>query len=63
MVPVHPELQTALIAATSFGAVCQGKTNEVPRVTVLRWMLKRSFGPLRSANFPGPECRDPHAEG
>ena len=36
--PVHPELQTALTAATSFGTVGQGRLIDVSRVTVWRWV-------------------------
>ena len=45
MVPVHPELQSALIAATSFGAVGRGRLIEVTRTTGWRWVqqaVKRS---------------------
>ena len=38
VVPVHPELQTALTAATSFGRVGQGRLIAVSRVTVWRWV-------------------------
>ena len=38
VVPVHPELQTALTAATNFGTVGQGRLVEVSRVTVWRWV-------------------------
>ena len=38
VVPVHPELHTALTAATSFGAVGQDWLIEVSRVTVWRWV-------------------------
>ena len=38
MFPVHPELQTALTAATCFGTVGQGRLIDVSRVTVWRWV-------------------------
>ena len=38
VVPVHPELQTALTAATSFGTAGQGRLIDVSRVTVWRWV-------------------------
>ena len=38
VVPVHPELQTALTAAASFGAVGQGRLIEVSWLTAWRWV-------------------------
>ena len=38
IVPLHPELQTALIAATSYGAVGQGRLIDVSRTTAWRWV-------------------------
>ena len=38
VVPVHPELQTALTAAISFGTVGQGRLIGVSRVTAWRWV-------------------------
>ena len=38
VVPVHPELQTALTAATSFGAFGQGRLIDVSRIKVWRWV-------------------------
>ena len=38
VVPLHPELQTALIAATSYGAVGQGRLIDVSRTTAWRWV-------------------------
>ena len=38
VVPLHPELQTALIAATSYGAVGQGRLIAVSRTTAWRWV-------------------------
>ena len=38
VVPVQPELQTALTAANSFGTVGQGRLIDVSRVTVWRWV-------------------------
>ena len=37
-VPVHPELQSALIAATSYGAVASGPLIGVSRTTAWRWV-------------------------
>ena len=37
VVPLHPELQTALIAATCYGAVGQGRLVDVSRTTAWRW--------------------------
>ena len=38
VVPLHPELRTAFIAATSFGAVSQGRLINVSRTTAWRWV-------------------------
>ena len=38
VVPMHPELQTAFIAATSFGAVGQSRLIDVTRITTWRWV-------------------------
>ena len=38
VIPVHPELQTALTAATSFGTVGQRRLIDVSRVTAWRWV-------------------------
>ena len=38
VVPLHPELQTALVAATSYGAVGQGRLVDVSRTTAWRWV-------------------------
>ena len=38
VVPVHPELRMAFIAATSFGAVGQGRSIDVSRTTAWRWV-------------------------
>jgi integrase len=38
VVPLHPELQTALIAATSYGGVGQGRLIDVSRTTAWRWV-------------------------
>ena len=38
VVPLHPELQTALISATSYGAVGQGRLIDVSRTTAWRWV-------------------------
>ena len=61
MVPVHPELQTDLTAATSFGTVGQGRLIEVSRVTVWRWVqqtVPRSTdaGQLPQGRSVEPEC-------
>ena len=37
-VPVHPELQAAIIAATSYGAVGGGPLVDVSRTTAWRWV-------------------------
>ena len=63
VVPVHPELQTALTAATSFGTVGQGRLIEVSRVTVRG--VDPAGGPSGHRgwpNPPGPERWDPYAE-
>ena len=38
VVPMHPELQSALIAATSYGAIGQGRLIDVSRTTAWRWV-------------------------
>ena len=38
VVPMHPELQIALIAATSYGAIGQGRLVDVSRTTAWRWV-------------------------
>ena len=43
-VPVHAELQNALIAATSFGSVRQGRLIQVSRSTAWRW-VQTAVGP------------------
>ena len=40
VVPVHPELQVALVAATSYGAVGSGPLIGVSRTTAWRWVQK-----------------------
>ena len=52
MVPVHPELQTALTAATSFGSVGQGRLIEVSRVTVWRWVQQAVLRALEAGQLP-----------
>ena len=52
VVPVHPELQTALTAATSFGAVGQDWLIEVSRARSRGGCNKWSFGRLRLAKSP-----------
>ena len=52
VVPVHPELQTALTAATSFGAVGQGRLIEVSRVTVLRWVQQAVLRATEAGQLP-----------
>ena len=43
-VPVHAELQNALIAATSFGSARQGRLIQVSRSTAWRW-VQTAVGP------------------
>lgn len=38
LVPVHPELQSALVSATSYGSIKQGKIIEASRATAWRWV-------------------------
>ena len=38
VVPLHPELQTELVAATSYGAVGHGRLIDVSRTTAWRWV-------------------------
>ena len=38
VVPLHPELQTVLVAATSYGAAGQGRLVDVSRTTAWRWV-------------------------
>ena len=52
VVPVHPELQTALTAATSFGAVGQGRLIEVSRVTVWRWVQQAVLRATEAGQIP-----------
>ena len=42
VVPLHPELQTALVAVTSYGAVGQGRLIHVSRTTAWRWVQAAS---------------------
>ena len=52
MVPVHPELQTALTAATSFGTVGQGRLDRCVASNGLEvGAASGSSGPLRLAKF------------
>ena len=58
VVPLHPELQTALIAATSYGAVGQGRLIDVSRSTAWRWVqaaaaLATERGQLESGRHVG----------
>ena len=58
VVPLHPELQTALIAATSYGSVGQGRLIEVSRTTAWRWVqaaarLATERGQLESGRHVG----------
>ena len=52
VVPVHPELQTALTAATNFGAVGQGRLIEVSRVTVWRWVQQAVLRATAAGQIP-----------
>ena len=52
VVPVHPELQTALTAATSFEAVGQGRLIEVSRVTVWRWVQQAVLRATEAGQIP-----------
>ena len=62
VVPVHPELQTALTAATSFGTVGQGRLIDVSRVTVWRWVQQAVRRATEAGHPPPrPECGHPHA--
>ena len=38
VVPLHPELQSAFIAATSYGSIGQGRLIDVSRTTAWRWV-------------------------
>ena len=38
VVPLHPEVRTALVAVTSYGAVGQGRLIDVFRTTAWRWV-------------------------
>ena len=55
VVPLHPELQTALIAATSYGAVGRGRLIDVSRTTALRWVQAASE--LAAERGQLPPCR------
>ena len=52
VVPVHPELQTALTAATSFGTVGQDRLIEVSRVTVWRWVQQAVLRATEAGQIP-----------
>ena len=52
VVPVHPELQTALTAATSFGTVGQGRLIDVSRVTVWRWVQQAVLRATEAGQIP-----------
>ena len=52
VVPVHPELRTALTAATSFGTVGQGRLIEVSRVTVWRWVQQAVCRATEAGELP-----------
>ncbi len=51
-VPVHPELQMALTAATSFGTVGQGRLIDVSRVTVWRWVQQAVLRATEAGQIP-----------
>ena len=50
--PVHPELQTALTAATSFGTVGQGRLIDVSRVTVWTWVQQAVLRATEAGQIP-----------
>ena len=52
VIPVHPELQTALTAATSFGTVGQGRLIDVSRVTVWRWVQQAVLRATEAGQIP-----------
>ena len=52
VVPVHPELQTALTVATSFGTVGQGRLIEVSRVTVWKWVQQAVIRATEAGQIP-----------
>ena len=52
MVQVHPELQTALTAATSSGTVGQGRLIDVSRVTVWRWVQQAVLRATEAGQIP-----------
>ena len=52
VVPVHPELQTALTAATGFGTVGQGRSIDVSRVTVWRWVQQAVLRATEAGQIP-----------
>ena len=52
VVPVHPELVAALTAATSSGAVGQGRLIEVSRVTVWRWVQQAVIRATEAGQIP-----------
>ena len=52
MVPVHPKLQTALTAATSFGTGGQGRLIEVSRVTAWRWVQQAVCRATEAGQLP-----------
>ena len=55
VVPVHPELQTAFIAATSFGAVGQGRLGDARRVTSWRRVQQAMERAAGAGRFPVDE--------
>ena len=52
VIPVHPELQTDLTAATSFGTVGQGRLIDVSRVTVWRWVQQAVLRATEAGQLP-----------
>ena len=52
MVPVHPELQTALTAVTNFGAVGEGRLIEVSRSAVWRWVQQAVLRAIEGGQIP-----------
>ena len=59
VVPVPPELQTALTAANSFGAVGQGRLIEVSRVTVWMWVQQAVLRATEAGQIPQAEVLGP----
>ena len=61
VVPVHPELQTALTAPTSSGTVGQGRLIGVSRVTVWRWVQQAVLRATEAGQIPQGRSVGTHA--